>query len=330
MAAVPPLQPAPSVASNDLLALCKSAADGLRLDILRVLQDESFGVLELCHIFEMSQPGMSHHLKVLSGAGLVETRREGNSIFYRRSMIDSGSPLADLIDSFFEAIDRIPLTTEVVARTAEVHTGRARSSRQFFEKHADQLKDNQSLIADFSHYAGCVRDLIKNEQIAPSAKVLEIGPGESELLAMLASTFDQVTALDNAREMLAKAESTLPQELKGGVSFMYGEPEDLAATGANFDLIVMNMVLHHLPSPARLFRTASRLLGPEGRLLIIDLRPHNQDWARDICGDLWLGFEPGDLDSWGTEAALDRGQSVYLGLKNGFQVQVRLFHKPLT
>ena len=88
------------------------------------------------------------------------------------------------------------------------------------------------------------------------------------------------------------------------------------------------MVLHHMPSPARFFRSAHDLLSQEGRLLIIDLRPHNQDWARDICGDLWLGFEPSDLDEWAADAGLERGQSVYLGLKNGFQVQVRLFQKP--
>ncbi|MEX1237744.1 MAG: class I SAM-dependent methyltransferase, partial [Pseudomonadales bacterium] len=135
---------------------------------------------------------------------------------------------------------------------------------------------------------------------------------------------------DNSREMLAKAQGALTRELKARVSFVHGEAEDLAASGATLDLIVMNMVLHHLPSPARLFRTASQLLNPAGRLLIIDLRPHNQDWARDICGDLWLGFEPSDLEDWAAEAGLERGQSVYLGLKNGFQIQVRLFHKPQT
>lgn len=325
MVALNTLKPA---ATDDLLAFCKATGDNLRLDILRLLRDESFGVLELCHIFETPQPGMSHHLKVLAGAGLVETRREGNSIFYRRSMIPPNSVLARLYTTFFEVTDRIPLAPSVIARTAEVHEERACSSRQFFAKNSDRLKDNQGLIADFGHYAGCVSDLISNEQIPAGATVLEVGPGESELINLLASTFSKVIALDNTDSMLAKSRAMLLPELAPGVEFRLGDPSDLVADKVQVDMIVLNMVLHHLPSPARLFRTAAALLEDKGHLLIIDLRPHDQDWAREICGDLWLGFEPADLDLWASEAGLERGQSIYLGLKNGFQIQIRLFTKP--
>ncbi len=327
MAAVPARVNDIDVSADAVLTFCKATADAQRLDILRVLRDESFGVLELCHIFDTGQPGMSHHLKILAGAALLETRREGNSIFYRRSLITITNALGDLVVSFFESIDRIPLTSDVTERMAQVHQERAHNSRQFFEKNADRLKENQGLIADFSQYSGCVRDLIMNEQIPATARVLEIGPGESQLLAWLAGSFNTAVALDNSAEMLAKSRGTLPAAVSPKVEFAHGEPADLIKRGERFDLTVLNMVLHHLPSPARLFREASLLLNPGGRLLIIDLRPHDQDWARDICGDLWLGFEPDDLDEWANDAGLEKSQSVYLGLKNGFQVQVRLFLK---
>ena len=76
--------------TDALAAFCKAIGDALRLDILRVLRNDSFGVLELAQIFAMRQSGMSHHLKVLANAGLVSTRREGNSILpmaHRRSRI---------------------------------------------------------------------------------------------------------------------------------------------------------------------------------------------------------------------------------------------------
>ena len=61
---------------------------------------------------------------------------------------------------------------------------------------------------------------------------------------------------------------------------------------------------------------------------LIDLSHHDQDWVRDACGDLWLGFENHELDQWAAQAGLISAQSMYLGLRNGFQVQLRVFKKP--
>lgn len=317
-----------SVASASLLAFCKASADGSRLDILRVLREESFGVLELCRIFQMPQPGMSHHLKVLAGANLVETRKEGNSVFYRRSIIFSGHPLSTLYESLFDTVDRVPLAEGVAVRMGEVHAARAQRSHQFFEKHAGELKHNQQQIARFDQYVESVDNLLDNLELPDAATVLEIGPGASEMINLLARRFRRVIALDNSAEMLARARDTLDHAYAGRVQFIEGEAEEITGQTAALNLIVLNMVLHHLPSPARMFRTAHKRLQPGGCLLVIDLGPHDQDWARHTCGDLWLGFDPLDLDDWAADAGLDKGQSVYIGLKNGFQVQIRLFNLP--
>ena len=72
----------PSVVSLSQLALAaKAAGDPLRMSVLKLLGQGAFGVLELCQIFDIKQSSMSHHLKVLSQAGLVSNQREGNSIF---------------------------------------------------------------------------------------------------------------------------------------------------------------------------------------------------------------------------------------------------------
>lgn len=312
---------------DKLLTLCKATAEPLRLDILRVLSVESFGVTELCRIFDTPQPGMSHHLKVLAGAGLVQTRREGNTIFYRRALINPEHPLSPLTERLYESIDLVPLRAEVEERIQEIHRERARSSMEFFEKNADRFKENQDLIAEFDHYAGCVHDLISNEQVPGDSRVIEIGPGASDLIVMLAELFDEIVAIDNSPEMLAQARARVANANLDNVEFIEGEILDVARQGMQADLMVLNMVLHHVASPIQIFEGARQVLNRKGRLLVIDLCPHNQDWARDICGDLWLGFEPKDLDDWADEAGLSKGQSVFLGLKNGFQVQVRLFHR---
>ena len=63
--------------------------------------------------------------------------------------------------------------------------------------------------------------------------------------------------------------------------------------------------------------------------LISELCSHDQSWAREACGDLWLGFEQEDLSRWASAAGLLPGESLYIGLKNGFQIQLRHFAQPL-
>ena len=62
------------------ITLCKAAGDSVRLDVLRVLRQESMGVLELCRIFDIPQPRMSHHLKIMLNAGLGRTKREAANV----------------------------------------------------------------------------------------------------------------------------------------------------------------------------------------------------------------------------------------------------------
>ncbi|MCZ6504224.1 MAG: metalloregulator ArsR/SmtB family transcription factor [Gammaproteobacteria bacterium] len=316
--------PTHSVDSEHLLTFCKATAESLRLDILRVLSVESFGVMELCHIFDTAQPGMSHHLKILSSSGLLQTRREGNSIFYRRAIVPSENPINHLMTSLFESIDRIVLTPEIKKRCQQIHRDRAQHSKEFFKKNAARLKKNQDLIAEFSHYSGCITDLLSNEHQSRNETVIEVGPGESDLIAILSARFNSVLAVDNADEMLNRTRVRAAQQGLENVGFFLGELSDLE-TSHQADLIVLNMVLHHMSSPAHVFKSARQILDAQGQLLIVDLCSHNQDWTRDICGDLWLGFDPNDLDQWAEDAKFEKGQSAYLGLRNGFQVQVRLY-----
>ena len=47
-----------------ITALCKGAGDPLRMQVLKVLQQNAYGVLELCQVFDIRQSAMSHHLKI--------------------------------------------------------------------------------------------------------------------------------------------------------------------------------------------------------------------------------------------------------------------------
>jgi ubiquinone/menaquinone biosynthesis C-methylase UbiE len=112
------------------------------------------------------------------------------------------------------------------------------------------------------------------------------------------------------------------------VNFIHGEAADAAAAAnGQADLVVFDMVLHHIATPAATFKDVAELLGSGGLLLIIELCSHDQDWVRSSCGDLWLGFDEGELDQWAASSGLRFEQSSNLALRNGFQVQMRLFRK---
>lgn len=315
-------------ALDQLAVLGKAFGDALRLQVLRVLSTESLGVLELSGVFEMRQPAMSHHLKVLAQAGLVSTRKEGNTVFYRRALPPSGSILEATVRSLLQAVDKIPLSEDQAARLEVIRRQRSEQSKAFFARNVEQFRQHQELIADHDLYARTVSELIESTRFPGEDKALELGPGEGAFLEKLSHCFQSVYAVDNSEAMLTCSRERVRQRNIENVTFVHGEIQELNAMTGEFDCIVTNMVLHHVPSPGDIFHWASVLLKPGGSLLVSDLSHHDQQWVKDSCGDLWLGFSSEELSLWAEESGLANGESQYLGLRNGFQIQVRRFFLP--
>lgn len=312
--------------SDALIALCKASADQLRLDILRILSRDSFGVLELCSILDYKQSGLSHHLKILAKAGLVSTRREGNNIFYRRAHHAVDRELDELQRSIFTATDKCGLSPAAQQRLAAVKELRAERSRAFFSRNADKFKQQQEQIAAYELYGINTANLVTSNA-KPTHNILEVGPGEGAFLSALAPHFKTVYALDNAEQMLNKAKQHAEQHGLSNIEFIHGDTQHLALKALNIDAIVVNMVLHHIASPADIFFDLAHLLNRDGRLFVTDLCSHNENWVQEACGDLWQGFDPEELSDWAEAAGFDEGQSVYLTQLNGFRVQIREFIK---
>jgi ArsR family transcriptional regulator len=313
--------------SDQLLALCKASGDALRLNILRVLSKDSFGVLELCQILDCKQSGMSHHLKILSKAGLVTTRREGNSIFYRRSLHASRDNLNGLQRSLLNSIDQLALSEDTQKQVEAIQAERTERSKEFFAENADKFQQQQEQVADYSLYGHHALELIKRSFPKTDAKVLEVGPGEGMFLTELSPRFQQIYALDNSDAMLAKARNLITEKGLENIHFIHGDTKSCKLGRESFDCAVVNMVLHHIPSPADIFQDLAKVLKTRGQLLITDLCHHDQNWVREACGDLWLGFEPEDIEQWASDAGLQEKESMYLAQRNGFRVQIRQFEK---
>lgn len=309
-----------------LAALCKAAGDPLRLNVLRALCNDSFGVLELAQIFAVGQSGISHHLKVLAQAGLVATRREGNAIFYRRALAQGEQLGGTLHSALLDEVDGLQLPAAVQGRIAEVHQQRAAASQEFFARSAASFQAQQDLIAGLPQYRDSLLSLLDSLAFAPAASALEIGPGDGSFLPELAKRFAQVMALDNSPAMLELARMRCSEEGLGNVHLQLADALHDDYPGA--DCLVLNMVLHHFAAPAEALKQLAQRVKPGGSLLISELCSHNQSWAREACGDLWLGFEQDDLARWASAAGLVPSESLYIGLRNGFQIQLRHFAQP--
>jgi ArsR family transcriptional regulator len=78
------MEPLGPAAAQDLAARFKALADPTRVAIVNCLSAaDEVCVCNLTDTFDLSQPTISHHLKILREAGLVESTRRGTWAYYR-------------------------------------------------------------------------------------------------------------------------------------------------------------------------------------------------------------------------------------------------------
>ena len=127
--------------------------------------------------------------------------------------------------------------------------------------------------------------------------------------------------------MLNKSRELCRQRNITSVEFINDDTRYCRHLDSELDCVVINMVLHHTPSPASIFADVAHALKPGGSLFICELGAHDQDWVRQACGDQWLGFSSNDLQQWASVQQLKQGANRYLALRNGFQIQIHQFIK---
>lgn len=69
----------------DVALVCKALGDANRLKIVEMLSDGEKCGCKLLEAFEITQPTLSHHMKILSECGLVDTRKDGKWSHYSLS-----------------------------------------------------------------------------------------------------------------------------------------------------------------------------------------------------------------------------------------------------
>lgn len=68
--------------ASDVALICKAFSDSNRIQIVKILTSGEKCACELLEHFKITQPTLSHHMKVLSECGLLNSRKDGVKIFY--------------------------------------------------------------------------------------------------------------------------------------------------------------------------------------------------------------------------------------------------------
>ena len=74
------------------------------------------------------------------------------------------------------------------------------------------------------------------------------------------------------------------------------ELESLPIGDGELDAATLMLVLHHIPDPADVIAEVARVLRPGGRLLIVDMLPHERQEYRQEMGHVWMGFSREQID----------------------------------
>ena len=283
-------------------SLFRLLGDEARLRLLRLLSLERLNVTELTAILGIAQSGVSRHLGLLKDAGLVSEQREGGYTFFRLApglsdAADGLAPLAALLAAEFEATGRTDIGRADAARLAEVQ----RLRKENFDVHAGPDTNERQLVPGRS-WAAWARAL---GHLLPPLKVADLGCGEGYLTIEASRWAETVIAVDRSEAVLKRARALATRRRVRNVIWKRGELERLPLRDATVDVALLSQALHHAKDPGRAVLEAARVVVPAGRVLVLDLREHEERWVRDRLGDRWTGFKDDELKKLLEHAGLE-------------------------
>lgn len=278
----------------DAPALFRLLGDDARLRLLRLLDAERLNVSELTGILGIAQSGVSRHLGLLKEAGLVSEEREGGYTYYRiapavRDGHNGLEPLWALLQAQFRESSNSPTARADRARLEEVR----RVRQENFEAHSGPDTNERQLVPGRS-WAAWARAL---GHLLPPLRVADLGCGEGYLTIEASRWASRVFAVDRSPAALKRARALAARRGVNNVIWKRGEIEALPLRDESVDVALLSQALHHAADPEDALSEAVRILRPGGRLVVLDLRQHDQRWVRGRFGDQRLGFADTELDA---------------------------------
>lgn len=277
---------------SDSAALYRLLGDEARLRLLRLVAVERLNVTELTGILGIAQSGVSRHLGLLRDGGLVSEEREAGFTYYGiapavREGVNGNRALWMLLQEEFHRASNTDVGRADNSRLEEIR----RLRQENFEAHSGPDAKERQLVPGRS-WAAWARAL---GHLLPPLVVADLGCGEGYLTIEASRWAARVVAVDRSPEVLKRARALATRRKVINVSWKRGTLEKLPIDDHTVDVALLSQALHHADEPSRVLAEASRILVPGGRVLVLDLREHDEAWVRERLGDRWLGFAPDAL-----------------------------------
>ncbi len=284
---------------EDLSAL----AEPTRSRILVLLDGHELSVSELCNILQLPQSTISRHLRALVDAGWISARPEGTSHFYSMTRDGDDPAAARLWQVVREQLACSAAAVQDQLRLQAALAERGVRSHEFFASSAGQWdRLREELFGDRFHLAA-LGALAEADWVAG-----DLGCGTGQVSAALAPFVERIVAVDASAAMLEAARSRLAA--LPNVELRQGELEALPIDDSSLDLGSLMLVLHHLPEPRKAVAELARVLRPGGRVIVVEMLPHEHDSYRRQMGDVWLGFSETQVARMLAEAGFGRVRVV--------------------
>ena len=258
-------------------------SDPTRCRMLLLLEKHELTVGELCAVLQMPQSSVSRQLKTLADDDWVTSRRDGTSRFYSMPVDDLDVAAGRLWPIIREQVAATTSAAHDERRLRGVLTRRRAKSQAFFATAAGQWDRLREDLFGDTFYLWAVLGLID-----PTLVVGDLGCGTGQLSQTIAPYVQRVIAVDASRDMLDAARHRLTEA--PNVDIRQGELEALPIDNGALDAAMLSLVLHYSPDPALALAEVGRVLRPGGRVLVVDMLPHDREEYQQQMGHIWLGF----------------------------------------
>ena len=235
-------------------------------------------------------------MKLLCDAGLIDRFPEGSSVFYRIAQDAFSQRILALLpqDDSTLRLDQ--------ARLADIERERERAAAAYFAANAHQWDALRALQVPDREVEQTLLDLL---DLSATDDFLDIGTGTGRMLEVIGPHVRRGVGIDRSRDMLAIARVNLDRARLRNCLARQGDMYALPFTGPEFDLVLLHQVLHYADRPAEVVAEAARVIRPGGRLIIVDVAPHDLESLRRDHAHRRLGFAEAEVNEWLSRAGLD-------------------------